>query len=105
MGKLYRREGSPYWSAEWYDRGGHRVRKSTGCSDRTAARQWLAERERDATRPLDETEDDSPLDRALAELRDTADWAPRTARANASRLGHLSRLMGRGELARIRSED
>lgn len=48
MGKLYRRERSPYWWARWYDASGALHRESTGSSDRKVATLFLSAREAEA---------------------------------------------------------
>jgi integrase len=48
VGKLYRREGSPYWWARWHDAGGELRRESTKSSDRRVATLFLSAREAEA---------------------------------------------------------
>lgn len=48
MGRLFKRAGSDVWWADWRDETGRRRRESTKVRDERAARQILAQRERDA---------------------------------------------------------
>lgn len=50
MGKLYPREGSPYWWARWVDAGGVPQRKSTRSRDRKVATLFLSAREAEVIR-------------------------------------------------------
>lgn len=50
MGKLYKRAGSPYLWAWWYDSQGRRCRESTRTADRRVATLWLSAREAEAIR-------------------------------------------------------
>ena len=51
MSRVYKRSGSPYWQAEFYDLAGQRHQRSTQCTDRRAAEARLRELERDAADP------------------------------------------------------
>lgn len=50
MGKLYRRERSPYWWARWQDGQGLTHRESTRTADRRVATLWLSAKESEAIR-------------------------------------------------------
>lgn len=50
MGKLYRRKGSPYLWAWWYDEEGQRRRESTDSSDRRVATLFLSAKEAETIR-------------------------------------------------------
>lgn len=50
MGKLYRRKGSPYHWARWYDAEGRLRRESTESADRRVATLWLSAREAETIR-------------------------------------------------------
>jgi integrase len=64
ISRVYKREHSPYWQAEWYDLNGRRRQRSTRCVDRRAAEARLREWERGAADPAREAA-------RLATLRDT----------------------------------
>jgi integrase len=50
VGKLFRRDGSPYWWARWYDAAGELQRESTRTADRRVASLFLSAREAEAIR-------------------------------------------------------
>ncbi len=52
MGHLYRREGSPFWWARWYDSEGGQRRESTKSADRRVATLFLSARESEAIREV-----------------------------------------------------
>ncbi len=50
MGKLYRRDRSPYWWARWQDAQGFTHRESTRTADRRVATLFLSAKEAEAIR-------------------------------------------------------
>lgn len=96
------------WIGTYYDADGRRHQLSTRTTDRKAAEAIVREWERRAADPAHAATHKTTVDQALVELRaeltrsvERGDRAVVSLRADRSRLGHLSRLMGRRALAEV----
>lgn len=96
MARIYRRKGSPYLQAEGRDAYGQRWRRSTGQTDRVAARQVAAQIERRMAAPDRPAKGASLIEavRALARADERARLSDATKSMHQQFTGHLLRIFG-----------
>lgn len=95
MGELFKRDGSEYWYAEYYDLTGKRRRRSTRTRDRQAANAKLRSWERGSADATSNVAGEG-LKEAIDYLVDfaCADNADGTVRCYTEKGGHLIRVLG-----------
>lgn len=106
--KLYRREDSGVWWAIYYDAAGRRRRESTRCTDRTAAEQWLKDKERQATAPGGSRRSVPSLsieDAARAFLQDQRGVSDATWEVHECKSRHIRQLLGHFDVNDLEQAD
>lgn len=103
MSRVYKRNGSPYWQAEFYDLSGQRHQRSTQCTDRRAAEARLRELERDAADPARAAARTTTIRDILEAFVTQRHQDARAGRASAEtstfyakKAGHVVRVFGEG---------
>ncbi len=98
--RVFKRDG--YYHAEYYDCEGVRQRKSTRCTDKSAAQELATKWERDAANPHSAAIREETLGRSLARLiANTSN--PRTASFYTQKAGHLLGVLGADtQIAKLR---
>lgn len=103
MSRVYKRGGSPYWQAEFYDLSGQRHQRSTQCTDRRAAEARLRELERDAADPARAAARTTTVRDILEAFVTQRHQDARAGRASAEtstfyakKAGHVVRVFGEG---------
>lgn len=106
--RLFRKDRSPYWQAEYYDAQGRRHRVSTRCTDRAAAAEALRRLERGAQDPAGPAAHVAhPLRGELQAFVDRCphEVAPKTVTFYAQKAGHLDRVLGDLDVGKLTVDD
>lgn len=105
---LYKRKDSPYWWCNLYAPNGRRVPRSTKCRDKRAAEQARKRLEQENEGlSVDDASPTYPVKDAVADFleKGMSGIAPATAGMYTQKAGHIVRLLGEKDAARLHFDD